>query len=165
MQLRSELSKRYIAESLIALMNKKDYSKITIRDITDKAGLSQMAYYRNFNSKDEIIKYHLDSITNDFIKRTNIVFDFNNLNNYLITLFTHLEEQKELGITLLKNNLIHYVKDEFDKIFKNKSLSLKEEYNYYFISGGLYNIYYYWLKNGCKESPKELANMFLDFLK
>ena len=42
-------------------------------------------------------------------------------------------------------------------------LNKKEEYNYYFVSGGLYNIYYNWLISGCKETPEELANMFMDF--
>jgi len=164
-ELKSELSKQYIAESLLFLMKKKDYSKITIKNITDKAGLSQMAYYRNFKSKDEIIKYYLDMITNEFIKKTNIVYTPQNFKNYLIVLFTHLEEQKEIGIILLKANLLYYIKDEFDKIFRNKSTSIKEKYNYYFISGGLYNVYYYWLTNNCKETPKEVANMFLDFFK
>jgi len=164
-ELRSELSKQYIAESLISLMKKKDYSKITIKNITDKAGLSQMSYYRNFKSKDEIIQYYLDTITNEFIKKTNINYTPENFKNYLIILFTHLEKQKDIGMILLKANLLYYIKDEFDKIFKNKSTSIKEEYNYYFISGGLYNVYYYWLINDCKETPKELANMFLDFFK
>lgn len=77
--------------------------------------------------------------------------------------FTHLKEKEEIGLLLSKSNSLHYIKDEFDKIFYNKATSIKEQYHYYFVSGGLYNIYYFWLKNGCVETPKELANLFMDF--
>ena len=44
-----------IYEALIRLMNKKQYQDITITDITKKAGVSRMAYYRNYTDKDEIL--------------------------------------------------------------------------------------------------------------
>lgn len=163
MELQSDISKKDIADALILLMKKKDYNKITNKEITDKAGLSHITIYRNFKNKDEILKYYIDEITNDFIKRKQVNYDSNNLKNYLITLFTHLKEKEDIGILLYKANCIHYIKDEFDKIFYNKANNKKEQYNYYFISGGLYNIYYIWLTNGCKESPTEIANMFMDF--
>lgn len=163
MELRSEQSKKYLAESLIYLMNKKEFSKITNKDITDKAGLAEITIYRNFKSKDEIIRFYLDDITNEFINKKKVDYDPNHFKEYLIVLFTHLKEKENIGLLLYKSNLIYLIKDEFDKIFYNKAKNRKEQYNYYFISGGLYNIYYNWLINGCKESPDEIANMFMDF--
>ena len=145
MELQSDRSKKDIADALISLMKKKDFNKITNKDITNRAGLSHITIYRNFNNKDEIVKYYLDELTDEFIKTSKILFDPNDFTNYLIKLFTHLEKNKDIGILLYKAN------------------SLNEEFTYSFISGGLYNIYYYWIKNGCKESPQELAEMFKDF--
>ena len=163
MELKSDQSKQYIAEALIELMKKKEFSTITNKDITDKAGLSHITYYRNFSSKEDIIRYYLDNITNNFIKESKIDYNPNNFKEYLIVLFLHLKNYKNFGMLLCKANLIHYIKDEFDKIFFNKALNKKQQFNYYFISGGLYNVYYFWLINGCKETPEELANMFMDF--
>lgn len=163
MELRSELSKKYIAEALISLMKKKKYSSITNKDITDRAGLSHITYYRNFSSKDEIIKFYLDDITNNFIREKKVDYKPEHFKEYIITLFRHLKATEEIGILLYKANLIHYIKDEFDKIFYNKATNKKEQYNYYFVAGGLYNIYYNWLINGCQETPEELSNMFMDF--
>lgn len=163
MELQSDISKKYIADALILLMKKKDYNKITNKEITDKAGLSHITIYRNFNNKDEIIKYYLDEITNEFIKSKQASYDPNHFREYLIVLFTHLKDKEDIGLLLYKANCIHFIKDEFDKIFSNKAKTLEEQYNYYFISGGLYNIYYYWLVNGCKETPKEIADMFMNF--
>ena len=61
MELKSDLSKEYIADALISLMKKKDYSSITNKDITDRAGLSHVTIYRNFKNKNEIISYYLYS--------------------------------------------------------------------------------------------------------
>ncbi len=163
MELQSDISKKDIADALILLMKKKDYNKITNKEITDKAGLSHITIYRNFKNKDEIIKYYLDVITNEFIKNKKVNYSPDNFKEYLITLFTHLKEKEDIGILLYKANCIHYIKDEFDKIFFSKAKNRKEQYNYYFISGGLYNIYYNWIISGCKELPSEMADMFMDF--
>ena len=64
MELQSDRSKRIIAETLIELMKKKSFDKITNKDITDKAGFSHITIYRNFNNKDEIIKNKVKSIQN-----------------------------------------------------------------------------------------------------
>lgn len=163
MELQSELSKNDLAEALILLMKKKDYNKITNKEITDKAGLSHITIYRNFKNKEEILKYYVDTITNEFIKRKKVNYDPNHFRDYLITLFTHLKEKEDIGLLLYQANCIHFIKDEFDKIFYSKAQNRKEQYHYYFISGGLYNIYYNWLVNGCMETPTEIANMFMDF--
>lgn len=163
MELQSDISKKDIAEALILLMKKKDYSKITNKEITDKAGLSHITIYRNFKSKDEIIKYYLDLITNEFIKNKKVNYNPDNFKEYLIVLFTHLREKKEICDILYKANLIYLIKDEFDRIFYNKAKSKNEQYNYCFISGGLYNVFYNWLIHDCKETPKEIANMFMNF--
>ena len=48
-----------IYEALVILMETKPYKEITITDITRKAGVSRMAYYRNYQDKDDILLNHL----------------------------------------------------------------------------------------------------------
>ena len=48
-----------IYEALVILMETKPYKEITITDITRKAGVSRMAYYRNYQDKDDILIDHL----------------------------------------------------------------------------------------------------------
>lgn len=163
MELRSEQSKKMLAEALIDLLQKKDFSSLKIQNITDRAGLSHMAYYRNFSCKEDIIEYYLDTITNEFIENSQISYKADNFKKLITILFTHLTASKSLGLLLYRNGLMHYVKNEFDRIFAQKAGTVAEKYKCYFISGGLYNIYYFWLMNGCMESADELAAMFMDF--
>lgn len=162
-ELRSEQSKKMLAEALIDLMHKKDFISIKIQNITDRADLSHMAYYRNFSCKEDIIRYYLDTITNEFIKNSRISYKADDFKKFIVVLFTHLTANRKLGLLLYQNSLMHYVKDEFDKIFAQNAATTTEKYNCYFISGGLYNIYYFWLMNGCVESAEELADMFMNF--
>ena len=163
MELQSELSKKYIAQALISLMKKKNYDSITNKEITDKAGLSHITIYRNFKTKDDIIKYYLNHITDSFIKTSKIVYTPNDFSSYITKLFTHLEKNKDIAILLYKANMIHYLKDEFDRIFLAKAKNSNEIYHYAFVSGGLYNLYYYWIRNNFKETPQKLANIFNNF--
>lgn len=48
-----------IYQALVQLMETKPYEDITITDITKKAGVSRMAYYRNYREKDDILIDHL----------------------------------------------------------------------------------------------------------
>ena len=163
MELRSEQSKKYLAEALLDLMRKKAFSEIKIQEIVKRAGLSHMAYYRNFSCKEEILIYYLDAITDDFMARSSIRQYNNDFGLFIKILFVHLISVKEIALLLYKNRLIHYVKEEFDRIMIQSAVTTEEKYRAYFISGGLYNIYYFWLINHCRESADELAEYFMNF--
>lgn len=64
-----EFVKECIFTSLMLLMEKKDYNKITVTEIAEKAGVSRTAYYRIYDSKEDIIATHLDDIFDDMIQR------------------------------------------------------------------------------------------------
>lgn len=162
MELRSDISKQDLAETVFLLMKTKPYEQISIQDIVDKAGFSRMAYYRNFKSKDEVVQYYLHKITQDFLDRTKINLLTVDLRKFFVTVYTHLTNVKDIGLLLLKNNILHFAKTEFDKIFYNKAQNKRELYNYLFISGGLFNIYQVWLEQNCIETPEELADLLID---
>ncbi len=44
-----------ITNALISLMEEKDYNSISITDITSKAGLSRVTYYRHFDTKEDVL--------------------------------------------------------------------------------------------------------------
>lgn len=56
-----ELFKTYIMEAFILLLEEKSFSEITIKEITKKAGVNRSTYYRNFDSKEDIIIFFISS--------------------------------------------------------------------------------------------------------
>ena len=50
----AEQSKQWLAQSLFDLMEKQNYSEITISKISENAQLARRTFYRNFSSKEDI---------------------------------------------------------------------------------------------------------------
>jgi len=55
----TQRSKSWIFDALMILIEKKPYNKITITDITEKAGVSRPTFYRNFKDKDNVVFEYL----------------------------------------------------------------------------------------------------------
>ena len=47
--------KKNITEALFALMDKKDFSKITVTDIIEEAKVARASFYRNYESKEDLL--------------------------------------------------------------------------------------------------------------
>lgn len=155
MELRSVISKKYLAESLIELMKKKDFDKITNKDITSKAGLSDITIYRNFKTKEEIIKYYLkdlfDSWRNTWQEDENIgyqIFSFFWKNKNIIDLLYKAKLQYLLIDNILE--LFGYKREDPDAIAYSKVTVA------YLIFGWCCE----WYKRGMKNTPEEMAQYF-----
>lgn len=155
--------KEYITDSLLSLIKNSTLEKITITDIIKKAGVSRISFYRNFNSKEDILEQYLTSITDNFIKNSDINFKENDLKTYFTILFKHLYNYKDFTLNLYKSNCLYLVENQFKRLFNNRNYDY-DVYKRQFYIGGIYNIYYYWLINGCKESPELLAEKLVNLL-
>ena len=154
----------YIIDSLFNLMKNKKYENISITEIVEKAGTSRISFYRNFISKEDIIVKWIDKVTDKFLNESNVSFKNNTNKKYFMKLFTHLDNYKERCILIYKASLDYLLKSKFDEVYINNYMNKNNVYKVYFTSGGIYNIYYYWLSNGCKETPEELSNKLVDLL-
>jgi len=56
------LTRDYIFEAFFRLLETQAYEKISVSHITEKAGVSRMSFYRNFKSKDDLVKKSLELI-------------------------------------------------------------------------------------------------------
>ena len=52
-------TKSWIFEAIMLLMDEKPYSKITVSDITEKAGIARQTFYYNYDDKDDVIFEYL----------------------------------------------------------------------------------------------------------
>ncbi len=155
---------KYIIEALFSLMKKKDYNNISITEICEKAGTGRMSFYRNFNSKEDIIRQWITNTTNTFLKESDINYKNDSTKDYFIKLFTHLEKYKTEAMLIYKANLFNLLKNEFDDKLINLHQEEYSNYKSYFLAGGIFNVYYFWLINGCKETPHQVAEKLVDLM-
>ena len=60
------ITKESIFTALMILMKKKNFKEISITEITNKAGVSRMAFYRNYNIKEDIITTYIDELLKEY---------------------------------------------------------------------------------------------------
>lgn len=155
MELQSELSKKYIADALISLMKKKDYSSITNKDITDRAGLSHITIYRNFKSKDEIIKYYLSGLFEEWKLK------WSDNQNIAYNIFTFFQKNKTIIELLYKANLQYLLIDNILSCLDyNKQDINVIAYSKVTVAYLIFGWCDEWYKRGMTETPEEMAKLF-----
>ena len=117
---------QYITNSLFELMKAKPYNDISITEITDKAKVNRVSFYRNFTSKEDIIDKWIKSTTQKFLSKSDISYQRDSTLDYFTKLFTHLEKYKTEAMLIYNANLFNLLKNEFN----NNLINLhKKEYS------------------------------------
>lgn len=160
----SEMMKQYMAEGLLMLMAQKPYDEITIGEITAKAGVNRSTYYRNFSSKDEVVKFYFSQIIYHHIEHipTHPV----SLEEYLLGMFTHYYQYKTALLLIHNAKLTHLILDVLNETFSelHTDESTENRYAVFYHTGGIYNNFVLWFSNDMRETPAEMAKIACSFL-
>lgn len=148
-----------MADSLIALMKEKKYSKITINEITEKSGVGRATYFRHVKSKEELIIYKLKicwerwadeaglRMTTSFaLENTEAFFKFN-------------YDNREWFLIVYEAGLSQTLLSAFDAIFVEQIEDKEQHYANAFFKYGLFGILNTWISNRFKESPEEMIKI------
>lgn len=65
----SQFLRSCIFEALMILLQQKRYEDITVSEITSKAGVSRMTYYRTYSSKEDIIIQYFKEKVNALLEK------------------------------------------------------------------------------------------------
>lgn len=155
---------RHITEVLFKLLSVKRISEISISELCKEAGVGRASFYRNFDSKEDVLKKWLMKTTENFIINSRISFKNDSITDYFIKLFTHLTQYKDICTIFYRAGLIYLIKDEFDRVFIMFYKGIYDEFKSNFLSGGIFNIFLLWLINGCVETPEQLADKLIDIM-
>jgi len=146
--------------SMLDLLRKKDFDKISIIEIIEHAGVSRNSFYRNFKDKEDILVRYIESITEDFIKSASIPVLKVSWRKYISAILNHMYKNRDLVTILLKNNKLHLIRNIFDKAIYDRAIGKIDDYHICFLSGGLFNLHQHWAENGYKEAPEDIAKTF-----
>ena len=156
-------TKECIFTALVLLMQKKEYSKISIVDITRKAGVSRMTYYRHFTSKEDVLEQYLDSVAkavHDEIVEKNAHKDFY---QYFCVLFEHLGQYGDIGVATCRAKLgemiLRYITKYMLETFPPSPSNPAAPYARHFLAGAVYNTLIEWLRDGQKLPYTEVAKI------
>ncbi|ANU55654.1 TetR/AcrR family transcriptional regulator [Acutalibacter muris] len=162
-------SKEWLVKALQILMKTKKYSDITIKELAQKAGVDRKTFYRNFKSKEDVLRFYLDRTCQDYIARLN---KENKLTIFAIAkaFFSTCKQHSDFLILLDKNDLLPLLLIAFDdylpmlhEMFEDKRIDdnpvYYSEYALSFFTGGFWNISIKWIRRGGHETPEEMAQI------
>ena len=159
----NKLAKECIVTALIELMKVRDFHSITITDLTKKAGVSRMAYYRNYTSKEDILNKFIDDVGADVHERLADIYTDSDVYNYYYALLEQLGSYNDLAITTYKAGLGELILSQINKqmalTFPSTGDAPVDHYRHLYLAGAFYNIFIEWLKNGQRESCAEIARL------
>lgn len=153
----------HITNAMLDLLLKKPINDISISELVDKAQVGRASFYRNFNSKEEILKSYLENIffewTSKWQKNTN-----DPLSEQLRRMILHFEKNRSFYELLNNRGLIYLLKDTIiGTMGLNPESEKSEAYMKAFAAYALYGWIETWFQRGMKESADEIAELFKMF--
>ena len=167
----SRFLKNCMSDALISLMKQKPFSDISITELCGKAGVSRMAFYRNYSCKEDILNDYMDEVFNNYSK---ILLDLDEINMYIVSLeYFKLGKRHKQFIQQIVNAkmdllLLDKLNRDLDILYKRLSRPPNLNYNKYersFIAGGLSKILIDWVNDDCVVSPEQMGNYVITFLR
>ncbi len=163
-------AKDEICFALFVLLRRHDYESITVSDIAERAGVSRMTFYRHFVNKEDVFIYYADERFDEFI---HIIRKLKNgtIEDFLIALFNFLAKYEESLKVLIKTGKYGIMLDKYEQYFNyiyhkfslyDDHYKLLNKYTVSFISGGIYNATYKWLKNNSDDDPEAIAHQLVE---
>ncbi|MGL6106700.1 TetR/AcrR family transcriptional regulator [Romboutsia sp.] len=168
---RSIQSSIWIYEALKELMEYKDYSKITVTDIVNKANLGRTTFYRNFNTIDAVLKMKCDEKFNEFRQYCIDYYKINDIDDksFLKPFLKYWYNNSEVIELLIKANRENIIKNSLNREVQyfieassiNKNKIISNHINYFIemrVSNSI-SILTEWIKNDKNIPPDELADI------
>lgn len=163
----AERTKKALADAFVKLIESHLYEKITITDICKQADVVRKTFYNNFKSKDDIVRYLINSIFDEMESRV----DLNSLNTkrILLTLFSFIMDNRDSLLLFYKRGLIRFADECIsDYVISahildiyDKRVVSEKAYKYIAacISSVLLSVVETWIKNNFAESIEFLAEI------
>ena len=154
--------KEHITNTLLDMIKKHPLSHITVRDLCNEAGVGRASFYRNYESKEDvltayIVKQWREHERNNSLKTYRIdnmvrvqsyfefCFSMRPLNDTLI-------QQKQEGIILKAYEIIM---PNLDQGESNENFALS------YMAYGLFGVFIMWAKGGYAQTPEEMAKIVI----
>ena len=156
-------SRECIETALFIIMKTKPYDEITITDIAEKAGVSRMAYYRNYKDKEDILFRFLEKSIMQKINKCRSEDGIISFKKIIHATAEFFSDNNQVMAGILGSNimgtLMTKVEDEIVNYFPHILDNRYDAYTAVFYSGAIVSVFRAWSELGMKESVDEITNL------
>lgn len=167
-----------IINSLLELLERKNYASITINMIVDHAALGRRTFYRYFSTKDEAMEYITKLLMEQFAS-TIMKHHASDMKTVTIAYFQFWEQYIDILLLLKKAHLLYFIEDNLESHIINVAKKVKhvpdnmpaemlkemyEKYKYEFSIklAGLWKATIMWCEETPRKTPEEMATLITE---
>ena len=174
MDRRQRKTREAIFGAFIALLSEKNYHQITVAEVIDRADIGRATFYAHFETKDYLLKELCQELFGHvFSAEDSHLFHCDASGETFEHLFHHLHKNDNQILELLscRNNelFLHYFRSSLTALLQeNPALfrgrenpGLPEDFWVGHIAATFVETVRWWLQNGRKQTPEELAKYFV----
>ena len=145
-----------LTEALLILMENKKLSDISVSELCEKAGVSRISFYRNYDYISDILTDYLSKdLENWWREKSAISSDPQDFWNEL---FPRLKRNEKIIRLIYRSNASYVIRDLiFNSCGPKLSPSEKEAYARAMLAGTIYGYTDEWIRRGMKEYPEYLS--------
>jgi AcrR family transcriptional regulator len=159
-------SQQWIIQALLDLMEKTEYDKISVSEICHKADLDRRTFYRNFNSKNDVLEQYIIRLGEEYIKSyaamdipckytaAKIFFEF--WSRYL----PFIRNIQKCGLSdFIFQQFENFTKEHTELLISDGVMEFPREYVLAYRIGGFWNVMMTWAAKDVMLSPEEMASI------
>ena len=173
-------------EALLALLQKKDYESITVKEVCEKAGVNRSTFYLHYENMDDLLKESYELICNRFFEQCK-PFDvtreqaernaksegFLITPEYLEPYLNFVRQNKKVMSLIMKNAALFGADKTFEKMYGDIFRPIldkfgipkqNQEYVFAYYMNGVLAIIETWVKEDCLLGTDEVVSIITDCL-
>lgn len=179
MDRRQQKTRKAIFSAFSELLTKHSYSQITVQEIIDRADVGRTTFYAHFPTKDDLLREMCEELFEHVFSEdpeAEQTHDFSasagNSGEIITHILYHLREHEKTMLILLTCESGELFQRYFHQYFnglvtdrilsggERKNTTVSEDLLTEQISASFVNLVRWWLKNGMKQSPEQIAEYF-----
>ena len=149
-------------------MRKKAFSEIKVTEIVKLAGVGRTSFYRNFESKEDVLKKHINRLYSEYFL-THKLPDMSvekERRSHMLSRFRFVKQNADFFVLLNKNNLLYEIFESIDNstLEKIAIIDVKNRYSAAFMSSACVGVIKEWINRKFKETEEELVEVFMNIV-
>ena len=157
----NELTRECIDMALMYLMSEKPFESISISEITKRAGVSRTAFYRNYTSKEDVIREIGKYVIDQLVSILSNIKTADDVHDRLVEFFEKIREHKDQIELLVKGDVSLKLLFPNAHILENviPAKTKSEHYRMVAVDSALIGVVKEWIHNNCDLSPEKMAHI------
>ena len=152
--------KQQITSTLLDLLREKKLADISVSELTEMAGVGRVSFYRNYQTKEDILREESDRLIQEWGK----LYEANPESapeTLFPSLFDFYREHRDFYTTLYEAGMSTIMMDTIISTIQiTPEMPNLEAYMKLFWAYGIYGWMLEWIKRGMQESGSELIGLF-----